>query len=125
MSEEEIIKVLKQVIEPVDIEHMSFYEIYKNYVPLHKLNEAIQGLLDLYQKEKELSLIRFKNLVKIQEEKIEIYNKGYFEGVKDEQDNTNEHIKEIIYPTPENPISLEIQCSEMYKKLLKLLEERN
>ena len=53
LSEEEIIKILKHVIEPADIEHMSFYEIYENYVPLPKLNEAIQGLLDLYQKEKE------------------------------------------------------------------------
>lgn len=34
-----------------------------------------------------------------------------------------QEIKEIIYPTPENPISLEIQTSEMYKKILNILEE--
>ena len=31
-------------------------------------------------------------------------------------------LKEIIYPTPENPIPLELQSSEMYKKLEKLVE---
>lgn len=31
-------------------------------------------------------------------------------------------VKEIIYPTPENPISFEVQTSEMYKKLKKLVE---
>lgn len=31
-------------------------------------------------------------------------------------------IKEIIYPTPENPIPFEVQTSEMYKKLEKLVE---
>lgn len=31
-------------------------------------------------------------------------------------------IKEIIYPTPENYISIEVQQSEMYKKLLKEVE---
>ena len=31
-------------------------------------------------------------------------------------------LKEIIYPTPENPISFEVQSSEMYKKLEKLVE---
>lgn len=31
-------------------------------------------------------------------------------------------IKEIIYPTPENYIPLEVQQSEMYKKLEKLVE---
>lgn len=32
-------------------------------------------------------------------------------------------IEKIIYPTPENPISREIQSSEMYRKIEKLLED--
>lgn len=32
-------------------------------------------------------------------------------------------VKEIIYPTPENPISFELQSSVMYKKLERLVEE--
>ena len=32
-------------------------------------------------------------------------------------------LKEIIYPTPENYISIEVQQSEMYKKLVKEVEE--
>ena len=32
-------------------------------------------------------------------------------------------IKEIIYPTPENEIPIEIQQSEMYRKLVKEVEE--
>lgn len=31
-------------------------------------------------------------------------------------------IEKIIYPTPENPISIEIQSSKMYRKIEKLLE---
>lgn len=34
-----------------------------------------------------------------------------------------ERIKEIIYPSPENPIELEIQNSKMYKELEKLVED--
>lgn len=33
-------------------------------------------------------------------------------------------IREIIYPTPTNPISYEIQTSDMYRKILQLLEEK-
>lgn len=32
-------------------------------------------------------------------------------------------IEKIIYSTPENPISIEIQSSEMYRKIEKLLED--
>ena len=32
-------------------------------------------------------------------------------------------IEKIIYPTPENQISIEIQSSEMYRKIEKLLED--
>lgn len=111
LSEEEVLKECNK--------------LFVTMANVHIDGTPMKCLLDLYQKEKELSLIRFKNLVKIQEEKDKIYNEGYFQGVKDERDNTEEHIKEIIYPTPENPISLEMQCSKMYKKLLELLEERN
>ena len=32
-------------------------------------------------------------------------------------------LRKIIYPSPENPIPIEVQQSEMYKKLLKEMEE--
>lgn len=38
---------------------------------------------------------------------------------------SKDKIRKIIYPTPENPIELEIQNSKMYKELQELLEERN
>lgn len=97
LSEEEIMKNLKKIIdtdncwledkESADEDMIEWAELEKS---------AIQGLLDLYQKEKELSLKRFKNLVKIQEEKDKIYNEGYLQGVKDERNNTEEHIRERI-----------------------------
>ena len=45
-----------------------------------------------------------------------------------EKEERNKYIlkkkkKKIIYPTPENPISIEIQSSEMYRKIEKLLED--
>ena len=36
---------------------------------------------------------------------------------------SKEKIKEIIYPTPENEVPIEVQTSEMYSKLQKLLGE--
>ena len=48
--------------------------------------------------------------------------------LKKEKEERNKYIlkskiKKIIYPTPENPISIEIQSSEMYRKIEKLLED--
>ena len=43
---------------------------------------------------------------------------------KEKEKNKNkDKIKEIICPSPENPIPIEIQQSEIYKKLLKEVEE--
>lgn len=106
LSEEEIIKILKHVIEPADIEHMSFYEIYENYVPLPKLNEAIQGLLDLYQKEKE------KN------EKTE-------ELIREKIEETDEMIEGTYTDTTYFGESRRKICLEIKKYLQELLEERN
>lgn len=36
---------------------------------------------------------------------------------------SKDKIREIITPTPNNPIPIEVQNSNMYKKLQKLLEE--
>lgn len=117
LSEEEIIKTIKNMLEHSETQLLDYEAL------------AIQGLLDLYQKEKELSLIRFKNLVKIQEEKDKIYNEGYLQGVKDERDNTEEHIKEVIQGLDKNIASVNDNLSENYKyakkMLQELLEERN
>lgn len=118
MNEEEIIDNIKFVLSDLTADR---YNV--NFV------NSIKGLLDLYQKEKELSLIRFKNLVKIQEEKDKIYNEGYLQGVKDERDNTEEHIKEVIQGLDKNIASVNDNLSENYKyakkMLQELLEERN
>lgn len=91
MSEEEIMQGINRIIafmkEELKAEHSCF-----TIKELWSLN----GLLDLYNKEKE------KN--KKIEKKIE-------------------DLEKTIYPTPENPISIEIQSSETYKKLKELLEE--
>ena len=77
--------------------------------------EYFEGLLDLYNKEKEKNKIL--ELAKIP------YLKGEIMAYK-ENTVSKDKIKEIIYPTPTNPISYEIQSSDIYKKLLELLEEK-
>ena len=117
LSEEEIIKNYNSILNNAKANW-----IYEDY-------EILANFLDLYQKEKELSSIRFKNLVKIQEEKDKIYNEGYFQGVRDERDNTEEHIKKVIQGLDKNIASVNDNLSENYKyakkMLQELLEERN
>lgn len=74
-------------------------------------------------------IIRYQNL-KQELEKEKEKNKELTERVlKLESDKfwdnvvSKSKIKQIIYPTPENEIPIEIQQSEMYKKLVKEVEE--
>jgi len=65
-------------------------------------------------------------------EYIKIKQEGYLEGRQEEHQKAKEiimnnyiskdKIKEIVLPTPDNPIPLEIQQSEFYKRILSLLE---
>lgn len=101
MSEEEkeAIKILKQ--EP-DFS-LSYY----------KRERAIDIVLNLIEKQQ-------KEIEELQKDKkvlIKNYDKVLGTFI------SKDKIKEIIYPTPENPISIEIQSSKMYKRLEELLEE--
>ena len=122
LSEEEIIKTVENFLDgyrQYNVETGETYVPYK-YGEGQKFCyvedfEAIQGLLDLYNKEKE------KNKI------LELAKIPYLEGeIMAYKENTvsKDKIKEIIYPTPTNPISYEIQTSDMYRKILQLLEEK-
>ena len=63
----------------------------------------------------------------LDEKKTEIIS-NLIKQLQKEKEERNKYIlkskiKKIIYPTPENPISIEIQSSEMYRKIEKLLED--
>ena len=85
------------------------------FVGIISILEYFEGLLDLYNKEKEKNKIL--ELAKIP------YLEGEIMGYKENTVSKNK-IREIIYPTPTNPISYEIQTSDMYRKILQLLEEK-
>ena len=109
MKEEEIIKIIKEKII-LD---------FNCYNPIDKIElQAIQGLLDLYQKEKE------KNLLK------EEYNEGYFQGRRDERNETDNKIKETIedYTEKSKHPLVNAQSRREYtfgiRALQELLEER-
>ena len=76
--------------------------------------EYFEGLLDLYNKEKEKNKILELAKIPYLEGEIMAYKEFFV---------SKDKIKEIIYPTPTNPISYEIQTSDMYRKILQLLEE--
>lgn len=106
LSEEEIIKDLKKYISFANkSENFSNNNDFKWNV---ELSEIIQGLLDLYNKEKE---------------KIQKYEKQLNLDYVDENFISKDKIKEIMYPTPNNPIPPEVQMSKMYRKIIELLEE--
>ena len=94
MEEDKDIKILEDIIQT-----------YKDWNELpYKFNkEIIQAIQNL--------IARYKELEKA--------NKIYVKIVR----SWRERIKEIIYPSPENPIELEIQNSKMYKELEKLVED--
>lgn len=95
----------------------------------------IQAIENLIQENKELKEVLekvSKDLDNIAYDQIPIemqrafgkeYDLGYRQGWYNAEEDWKLKVKEIIYPTPENPISLEIQTSEMYKKILNILEE--
>ena len=47
----------------------------------------------------------------------------YMKGFYDSESKWKEKIKKIITPTPDNPIPIEVQISDMYEKLKKILEK--
>lgn len=119
MSEEEIIK---------EVESAIWFMKEDNY-NVNTFVKAIQGLLDLYNKEKEKNKILELTKIPYLEGEIMAYKEN--DAVQRKMLNDafdrgwihKDKIKEIIYPTPTNPISYEIQTSDMYKKILELLGE--
>lgn len=78
-----------------------------------QVRDAIKNLLTSYEKEKEKNDRYFKQNIEYQKTLEKLQKETIWK----------DKIKEIIYPTPENYISIEVQQSEMYKKLLKEMEE--
>ena len=99
MSEEEIIAYLENQDNSIKWDYITL--------------QAIKGLLDLYKKEKEKNNRYFKQNIEYQKTLEKLQKETIWK----------DKIKEIIYPTPENYISIEVQQSEMYKKLVKEVEE--
>lgn len=90
MNEKEIIEILKRDMFMFSCEQ----------------EEAIQGLLDLYDKEKEEN-IKLTNTIKylneekernkeLLDEKESVFDKGYFEGTKDGEETIRDEIRAII-----------------------------
>ena len=73
--------------------------------------QAIETLLTAYEKEKEKNKELTERVLKLESDK-------FWDNVV-----SKSKIKQIIYPTPENEIPIEVQQSEIYKKLLKEVEE--
>jgi argonaute-like protein implicated in RNA metabolism and viral defense len=105
MSEKEAIKEIENYLD------------YEGSVSI----QAISILYTLYKKEKEKNK-KLEELLQKKNEYTHELEKDLFEGCSNYVVRKDE-IKEIIYPTPENPISIETQSSEMYKRLEELLEE--
>lgn len=106
--------------------------------------KRLETLLTAYEKEKELLELASNMLDNIDYDQIPIAIGELKSELKKEKEKNKEltervlklesdkfwdnvvsksKIKQIIYPTPENPIPIEVQQSEMYKKLAKEVEE--
>ena len=71
----------------------------------------LENFYTAYEKEKEKNKELTERVLKLESDK-------FWDNVV-----SKNKIKQIIYPTPNRPIPIEIQQSEMYKKLLKEVEE--
>ena len=76
-----------------------------------KFVQITEYLLSELEKEKEKNKELTERVLKLESDK-------FWDNVV-----SKNKIKQIIYPTPENEIPIEIQQSEMYKKIVKEVEE--
>lgn len=137
MNIEEVINILKKYISFSEKEcnfpsiwdwnwHMELANDIENLLTAYEekceeLKKEIQDDLDVrnrwgltlqeLEKEKEKNKELTERVLKLESDK-------FWDNVV-----SKSKIKQIIYPTPENPISIEVQQSEIYKKLLKEVEE--
>lgn len=115
MSEEEAIKMLK--------EYSATNPFQKNMFYVHNLHEAIQCLLDLYNKEKEKN----KKLNKYIEDRSKIgkdiqtyINKDYVNQEYINKDKIRDKIKELKQQIIENKY---VECKEENEDMIELLQE--
>ena len=103
---------IKDIIEILELAKEDIENNNENITATLDLQDlkSLKNLLDLYQKEKE------KNLLK------EEYNKGYFQGRRDERDETDKKIKELIKEIDDNNTDGDWWY---INKIEELLEERN
>ena len=133
----------------MNIDYNAVIEILKSFLENEKteilgisvgeerqVREEIKNLLTAYEKEKEkvesfeyalsngevTTINNFDNNVPTKLIGSYTYGKEVVNFIKKNFVSKNK-IKQIIYPTPENEIPIEIQQSEMYKKLVKEVEE--
>ena len=107
MNIEEDINILKQLIREYKRKPETQNEFFIGLIE----ERAIETLLTAYEKEKEKNKELTERVLKLESDK-------FWDNVV-----SKSKIKQIIYQTPENPIPIEIQQSEMYKKLVKEVEE--
>ena len=69
----------------------------------------------------ETFIAEWERLENLEDDLTTVYMNGFY----DAEQKWKDKIKEVIYPTPTNAIPIEIQESELYKKILDLLEEDN
>ena len=106
----------KKVIEYTKEEYKRGKEQNNVLFPLYLYQaEIIINLIEKQQKEIEELKTTNKELT---ERVLRLESDKFWDNVV-----SKSKIKEIIYPTPENEIPIEIQQSEMYKKLVKEVEE--
>ena len=101
------IEILEHIaIAYIDDEEFSQYVSPEGrFITNKQLAQALENLIQEYKELKE----------------NQIWSEATIEGLKKDFVPAAK-LKEIIYPTPENPIPFEVQSSEMYKKLEKLVE---
>ena len=107
MNIDENINILKQLIR----EYKRKPETQNEFFIGLSEERALENLLTVYEKEKEKNKELTERVLKLESDK-------FWDNVV-----SKSKIKQIIYPTPENEIPIEVQQSKMYKKLLKEMEE--
>lgn len=108
---EDMSEDIKDIIEIIELAKEDIENNNENITATLDLQDlkSLKNLLDLYQKEKE------KNLLK------EEYNEGYFQGRRDERNETDKKIKELIKEIDDNNTD---EGWWYINKIEELLEER-
>ena len=111
-EEKKAIEKTKKKIESTQkgLKEGRYYGEHFNLEREIKREQILLNLIDKLQKEN--SELKKMDLTTV-------YMKGFY----DSESKWKEKIKKIITPTPDNPIPIEVQISDMYEKLKKILEK--